>query len=267
MTSRKFLQMPISKEKRFVATSILLSLGFLGINFVGDSYRLLAILGLTISTLVLFIFSLWEGLGINSTLLSLILPPLFTLGVGIFWFLIPANLFVRLPVVVLFGIGIYTLCRTENIFTVSSFKTIPLFRAARWIGFILTFFTAFLLYNAIISIRADILVTNIGVFLISLFIFLQGLWVSLIEKKDLNLNKMFLYSFVFAIALTEVSVLLYFWPVTVVVGSIFLTTGVYVLLGLGQAQLEARFFRQTVQEHLLVGVIVFVIMFLATHWS
>src|SRR6266436_1351681 len=121
--------MQISKEKKFIATSIFLSLGFLGINFINDSSRLPAILGLTLLTLILFIFSLWEGLGINPTLLSLILPPLFTLGVGI-----------------------YVLCRTENIFTVSSFKTIPLFRAARWIGFILTFLTAFLLFNAVISI-------------------------------------------------------------------------------------------------------------------
>ncbi len=259
--------MPISKEKRFIATSILLSLGFLGINFINESFRLMAILGLTFSTLILFVFSLWEGLGINPTLLSLILPPLFTLGVGIFWFLIPTSIFARLPVVMLFGAGIYILCRTENVFTVSSFKTIPLFRAARWIGFILTFLTAFLLYNAIISIKADIFITSLGVYLISLFLFLQGLWVSLIEKKDLVLNKMFLYSVLFAFGLTQIAILLYFWPVTVVVGSIFLTTGVYVLLGLGQAQLEGRFFRQTVQEHLVVGLIVFIIMFFATHWN
>jgi hypothetical protein len=257
----------MDKEKKFIFTSVILSLGFLAINFVNDSYRIFTILGLTFATLILFIFSLWEGLGINSTLLSLILPPLFTLGVGIFWFLVPTSPLVRLPIVILYGAGIYVLNRTENIFTVSSFKTIPLFRAARWIGFILTFLTAFLLYNAIISIKADIFVTSLGVFLISLFLLLQGLWVSLIEKKDLILNKMFLYSFVFALGIVEASILLYFWPVTVVVGSIFLTTLVYILLGLGQAQLEDRLFRQTVSEHLWVGLVVFVIMFLATHWS
>ncbi len=257
----------MDKEKKFIFTSVVLSLGFLAINFVSDSYRIFTILGLTFATLILFIFSLWEGLGINSTLLSLILPPLFTLGVGIFWFLVPTSPLVRLPIVILYGAGIYVLNRTENIFTVSSFKTIPLFRAARWIGFILTFFTGFLLYNAIISIKADIFVTSLGVFLISLFLLLQGLWVSLIEKKDLILNKMFLYSFVFALGIVEASILLYFWPVTVVVGSIFLTTLVYILLGLGQAQLEGRLFRQTVSEHLWVGLVVFVIMFLATHWA
>lgn len=259
--------MLISKERRFIISSVLLSLGFLGINFVDEPYRLLSILGLTFLTLIFFVFSLWEGLGLNSSLLSLILPPLYTLGVGIFWFLVPATIFARLPVVILFGIGIYILCRTENIFTVSLIKTIPLFRAARWIGFILTFLTAFLLFNAIISVKANIFYTCLGVFLISLFVFLQGLWVSSIEKKDLALNKIFLYGGIFAFCLTQVCVLLYFWPVTVVVGSLFLTIGVYILLGLGQARLEERLFKQTIQEYLTVGIVVFVTMILATHWG
>ncbi len=259
--------MPISKEQRFIFTSILLSLGFIGINFIDNSFRLFAILALTFFTTILFIISLWEGLGINSSLLSLILPPLFTLGVGIFWFLIPVSVFARLPVVLLFGVGIYFLARTENIFTVSVIKTIPLFRGARWVGFILTFLTAFFLYNAIISIKANILVTTFGVALISLFLFLQGLWVSSIEKKDLPPNKIFLYSALFTLGMTEISILLYFWPVTVVVGSIVLTIGVYLFLGLGQAQLEGRLFKQTVQEHLLVGLAVFLVMFFATHWG
>ena len=261
------INIKFSKEQRFIATSFLLSLGFIGINFVNDQFRLFAILGLTIATLILFVICLWEGLGINSTLLALILPPLFTLGIGIFWFLIPVNIFARLPIVIFFGVGIYFLARTENIFIVSTFKIIPLFRGARWIGFILTFVTAFFLYNAIISIKANILITSIGVALISLFLFLQGLWVSSIEKKDLASNKMFLYGSLFAFGITQISILLYFWPVTVVVGSIFLTIGVYILLGLGQAQLEGRLFRQTVEEHLLVGLVVFAVMFFVTHWG
>lgn len=258
-----------SKEKKFIATSLLLSLGFIGINFIPDVYRLVGIAGLTIATLIFFTVSLWEGLGINSTLLSLILPPLFTLGVGIFWFLIPASVFAQLPVVLFYGLGIYVLARTENVFTVSAVRTIPLFRSARWIGFILTFLTAFLLFDAIISVRANIFITALGVTIISFFLFLQGLWVSSLERKDLKkiMEKVFLYSIIFAFILAQISIFLYFWPVTVVVGSIFLTIAIYILLGLGQAQLEDRLFKQTVQEYLTIGLIVFVIMFLATNWA
>jgi len=65
----------------------------------------------------------------------------------------------------------------------------------------------------------------------------------------------------------EISVSLFFWPATLVVGSIFLTVAVYILLGLGQAKLEQRLFRQTVREYLLVGILVFIGMFFATHWG
>lgn len=257
----------LTKRQKFVVTSIILSLGFLSINLVSDTSRFVSIAGLTFLTLILFVFSLWEGLGINSTLLTLILPPLYTLGVGIFWFLLPSSIFARLPIVILFGLGIYSLCLTANIFTVSAIRTIALVRAARGVGFVLTLATAFLLYDAIISIRANILVTAIGIALVSLFLFLQGLWTSSLEKKDLATNQIFLYSIIFAWGITQVAVLLYFWPTTVVVGSLFLTIGVYILLGLGQAKLEGRFFKQTVQEYLTIGLVVFLTMVFATHWG
>jgi len=65
----------------------------------------------------------------------------------------------------------------------------------------------------------------------------------------------------------EIALALAFWPVTLVVGSLFLTVAVYVLLGLGQAQLEQRLFSQTLKEYLTVGILVFAGMFFATHWS
>jgi hypothetical protein len=65
----------------------------------------------------------------------------------------------------------------------------------------------------------------------------------------------------------EAALALYFWPVTVVVGSLFLTISVYMLLGLGQAKIEGRLFPQTVREYFIVGLLVFVGMFIATRWG
>ncbi len=65
----------------------------------------------------------------------------------------------------------------------------------------------------------------------------------------------------------EVALGLAFLPVTVVVGSLFMTVAMYMLLGLGQAKLESRLFSQTVREYLVVGTLVFIGMFLATHWG
>src|SRR4030067_3874746 len=130
----------MTKRSKFVITSILLSFGFVGIQLLENQHRFIGIGALTLITIILFVWSLKEGLGRNSTLLVLFLPALFTLGVGLFWFLLPATIFARLPVFLMYGIGIYSMCLTANIFTVSAIRTIALARAAKGVGFVLTLF-------------------------------------------------------------------------------------------------------------------------------
>ncbi len=255
----------MSKRKKFIITSALLCLGFIGIGLLDNQYRFPAIGGLTLFTLILFFWALYEGLGKNMTLLTLVLPTFFTAGVGIFWFLLPANIFARLPVIIFYGLGIYVLCLTSNIYTVATIRTIALLRAARGVGFVLTLVTSFLIYDAILSLRVPLYITGLASFLFSFPLFMQGLWVVPLEttfsKEILN------SSLIFSLIIGEMAISLFFWPVTVVVGSLFLTVAVYVLLGLGQARLEGRLFPQTVREYLIVGILVFIGMFFATRWG
>jgi len=255
----------MSKRKRFIVTSLLLSLGFIGIQLIEDRYRFFSIGGLTLATVALFYWSLREGLKLNSTLLSIVLPTLYTLGVGLFWFLLPSSILARIPTVILYGIGIYSLCLTSNIYTVSAIRTIALSRAARGVGFILTLVTSFLLFDAVFSLRTSMALSFALVVIVSILIYLQGLWMIKLEEK-LSLNVV-LMTLIFSLVMGEVSVSLFFWPVTVVVGSLFLTGVEYVLLGLGQAKLEGRLFSQTVREYFLIGLMVFIGMFFATHWG
>ena len=255
----------MSKRRRFLITSALLSLGFIAIQFLNDQNRFWAIGVLGLATIILFVWSLWETLGKNLTLLTLVLPTIFTLGVGIFWFLLPANIYTRIPIVLFYGIGIYILSLTMNIFTVSAVRTIALLRAARGVGFVLSLVTSFLVFDAILSLRAEIYVVSALVFLVSLPLFLQAYWSVLLEKsisKDLVS-----LSLISSLVIGEIAAALYFWPVTVVVGSLFLTVTFYVLLGLGQSKLDGRLFASVVREHLLVGTLVFIAMFFATHWG
>lgn len=255
----------MTKRKRFLLTSMILSLGFVGIQFLDIQYRFLSISGLGILTIILFVWSLREGLGRNLTLLTLVLPTLFTVGVGLFWFLLPASVFARIPIVIFYGFGVYALCLTSNIYTVAAIRTIALLRAARGVGFVLTLVTSFLLFDTILSLRAPIWVNSLLVIGSSYPLFIQGLWVmKLKEKVDRDL---ILTPAIFSLLMGEIAVSLYFWPVTVVVGSLFLTVAVYMLLGLGQAKFEGRLFSQTIREYLLVGLLVFIGMFIATRWG
>jgi hypothetical protein len=255
----------MSKRRRFVVTSILLSLGFIAVQFLNDQNRFWAIGALGVLTVVLFYWSLLESLGRNMTILTLVLPTVYTLGVGIFWFLLPANIYARIPIVLFYGAGIYILCLTANIYLVAAVRTIALLRAARGVGFVLTLLTSFLVFDALSSLRVEIYVLVPLIFAVSLPLYMQGFWSMLLESKFSK--DLFNLSISASLITAEVAAALYFWPVTVVVGSLFLTAAFYMLLGLGQAKLEGRLFASTVREHLLVGVFIFIAMFIATHWG
>jgi len=255
----------MSKRIRFIITSVVLSLGFVGIQFLENQYRIAGIAVLGLLTIGLFTASLREGLGLNMTLLTLVLPFLYTIGVGLFWFLLPANLFARVPIIFLYGIGIYALSLTSNIYTVAAIRTIALLRAARGVGFVLSLVTSFLIFDAILSLKNPLQITAGLVYIASFPIFLQGFWAIPLEKQFHK--EVFLMSVITSLVLAELSVTLFFWPVTVVSGSLFFTVMVYILLGLGQARLEARLFLQTIREYLVVGLLVFIGMFLATRWG
>jgi Protein of unknown function (DUF5656) len=255
----------MSKRRRFVLTAILLCLGFTAIQFLNDQNRFWAIGALGLATMVLFYWSLLGSIKWNMTLLTLILPVIFTLGVGVFWFLLPANIFARIPIVIFYGVGIYVLCLTANIYSVAAVRTIALLRAARGVGFVLTLLTSFLVFDALFSLKTEMYILIPLTAAISFPLYLQGLWSTLLET---SLSKeLLILSGCAALITAEASAALYFWPVTVTVGSLFLTVTFYMLLGLGQAKIDGRLFSSTVREYLAVGALVYIAMFLATHWG
>ena len=255
----------MSKRKKFIISSLLLSLGFIGVQVIPDQYRIISIFTLALVTVVFYAWSLREGLGRDMTLVSLILPFFYTLGVGFFWFLLPSNILARVPVVVLFGIGIYALCLTSNIYTVSAIRTIALLRAARGVGFVLTLLTLFLLFDTILSFRWPLYLSSGAVVLVCLPIYFQGFW-SIDLDKNFS-DKVLKTTLISALVIGEMGIVIFFWPVSVAVGSLFLTVTSYMLLGLGQVEIEERLFPQTVREYLIVGLAVVAGMFFATSWG
>ncbi len=152
-----------------------------------------------------------------------------------------------------------------NIYTVSAIRTIALIRAARGVGFILTLFTFFLIFNLILSFKWPLYLNSIFVLILSFPIFLQGFWS--IPLENFIKTDLLSLSFVASFALSEIAVAIFFWPVTLVVGSIFLTIASYILLGLGQAYLDQRLFSKTIREYLIVGIAVFLGMLFVTRWG
>lgn len=261
----KFTSTAVSKRVKFVISTVFLTLGFIAIQLTDNTLRLPAILFLGLITTGMFFWSLREGLGRDATLVTLILPFFFTVSFGLFWFLLPTSLVARIPVLIFYALGIYALGLTSNIYTVGAIRTIALVRAAKGVGFVLTLFVSFLLFDTIFSLKNHFLVNAVVIYIVSFPLFLQGLWSVRLEKY---LEKQILYlSMLFPMALAQIATLLYFWPVSVVTGSLFLTVAMYIMLGLGQSKLELRLFPQTVREYVTVGIGVFLLMFFVTRWG
>lgn len=255
----------MTKRQKFVVSSASLALGFLLMQFVPFEFRYPAILLLTLASGLLASWALRGGLGKDASLQAVVLPTLFTAGIGLFYFLLPSSVFARIPVLLLYALGIYALLLTSNIYTVATIRTIALLHAAHAVGFLLTLVTSFLLFDFLFSLRKNFLINGVGMGLIAFPLFLQGFWSVELERR--LSREVLRMAAVLALVVGEVATILSFWPVTVAVGSLALTTLVYVGLGLGQAKLQQRLFAKTVKEYFLVGIVVFATMFLTARWG
>lgn len=255
----------MTKRQKFITSSIILSLGLMFIQVAGFQWRYLAITFLSLLAAGFTLWSLRGALAGIRYLTAIILPALFTAGVGLFYFLLPRTWVSALPISLLYGFGFYALLLTENIFTVSAIRTIQLFRAAQAVGFLLTLLTGFFLYDTVFSFKFNFWLNAPLVFLISLLLYFQGLWS--IGLEDKISRKQVIFSAVLALISAEMALMISFIPLTIAMSSLFLTTIVYVALGLSQAHFQGRLFRRTVYEYLVVGTIVLLVMILTVNWG
>ena len=261
--SKKILTLWHNKRARFVAGAIFLTLFLLITQIVSFSWRYFSILGLFLFSFLFSIWSLSEGVGNWSVkIITAILPSFFSVAVAMFYFLFPESLVYQVFLLIAFGLVIYIIFLTENIFTVAAMRTIALSRAAQTVGFLITLLTAFFCYNTIFSFRLFGWWNALLILAVSFPLFFQVLWSAKLEEGfD---SKTLLFSLIFSLIVGELSLIVSFFPVNVLTGSLFLTCAAYILIGLGSAYLVGRLFRQTVKEYLVVGGLMFLFLLITT---
>lgn len=242
-----------------------LSVGLMFVQIAAFEWRYLAISLLSFLAAGFTLWSLREALAGIRYLTTMILPALFTAGVGLFYFLLPNTWLAMLPIALLYGFGFYALLLTENIFSVSAIRTIQLFRAAQAVGFLLTLLTAFFLYDTVFSFKFYPWINAGLVFLISLPLFFQGLWSIDLEEK-IN-RRLINFSLLMTLISSELALAISLMPLRIAMSSLFLTTIIYVTLGLAQAHFQGRLFKRTIYEYLAVGTIVLLVMILTVSWG
>lgn len=265
---RRFIRwdrrLTLSKRQQFVLVTVGLTLGLILTQLVPSEWRYLMVTGLAITTYLASAFALREDLRGIEWLALLTLPTLFTAAVALFYFLLPVRWLTRLPVASLYGVGMYALLLTENIYNVAANRTIGLLRAAHSVGFLLTLTTYFLLVQTILAFRLPGWANTMLVGLVSLPLLFQSLWaIELEEKVSRRVRQL---SWALTLVMTQLAWVLSFWPVKTTLQALFLTTCFYGIAGMAQQYVAQKLYKKTVIEFFLVTVIVFVITLFATRW-
>lgn len=245
------------KRQKFVFSSLLLTLGFYFMQLASLELRYALIVFFVATTWVLAAWSLREGL-VGIEWFTVLTPPsIFSGAMALFYVLLPQFWLAKTAVIILYLIGIYALLLCGNIFSVAAIRTIALLRAAQTVGFIITLVTGFMLYNTLFSLHLGFWFSAPIIFLVTLLLSFPALWsVEVGEKGD---KKLIILSLVISIWVAMFSLAISFWPVSLSMSSLFLTTMLYSLLGITQHHISQRLNVRMIWEYLIVSGIVAII--------
>ncbi|KKS03966.1 hypothetical protein A2W70_01845 [Candidatus Curtissbacteria bacterium RIFCSPLOWO2_02_41_11] len=264
-TFKKITSYEITKRQKLILMSFFLTVILLATQTVGEDIRYQVMGFMAIATVFLAVFSLWGELSGIKYFLLLLLPIYFVAGASLFYFLLPVRWLTRVPYAFLFGISVYLLMLTSNIYNVAAIRTIALLRAAHAVGLLFSLIATFFLANVLFSFHLPFYLLVAGTIAIVFPLYLVGLWSY--ELEEFISKKVFIYAVIFTFVSAQVILTLSFWPIAPINGALALATIMYVLLGLSRLDFEEKLKKRVVWEHVAVALVVFVIILMTTRWG
>jgi hypothetical protein len=160
----------------------------------------------------------------------------------------------------LFGIGMYAIYLTSNIYSVAKGRTIQLLHAAHAIGFLFTLLTSLLFANTIFSLRLPFYV-NGGLVALSHFpLVLSSLWAI---RLDPHVRKeLVMLTTLLTLLLMELAMIMSFMPHSVWYQALFIMSLLYLGVSIIRSFLAERLFMNAVTEYSLVAVFLFALFLL-----
>jgi hypothetical protein len=253
------------RREKFIISSVLLAFGILMLQYVPLQFRLVAISVFFVFSYLVSVWSLYDDLYGVEWLTIVPFPAIYGMSVSLFYFLLPNNWLSRVFIMSLFGVGMYALYLTSNIYSVAKSRTIQLLRAAHTIGLLFTLLTSTLISNFIFSLHLGFWFIGPIIFAAHLPLFLMSLWA--IELQPKIEKRIWLASIIFALLVAEFAVVTTFFPISVWNASLLVTSLCYVLLGILHNHLQQRLFRNTIFEYLSFAGLVFFSFFLLLKWK
>ncbi len=250
------------RREKFVIVSVLLSAGLLATQYIPLDWRYLSILVLFLLSYLSSVWALSDDLQAHEWLTIVPFPALYASAVALFYFLLPEIFWSRLIVILVFGVGMYGLFLTSNIFSVAKGRTIQLLYAAHAVGLFFTMLTSLLFSNVIFSLRLPFYYNALLLFASHFPLVLMSLWS--IELRQKISRELTLYSLVFSLILAELGILFSFLPLQIWSQALFVMSFLYLGLSILQNLFKGRLFRNTINEYNLVAFLMlflFIILF------
>jgi len=247
----------MSKRFRFLAVSVLLSLGLFFISSPPYSELFGWALAFPAAALILTYFSLGRPEGIEVLTLTM-MPFLVSLGASLNQYFYP-NFSLPTKVVswISFAAVFYITLLAMNVFRVSRMREekIPLVKAARPAVFILSFLAAFLLLTALYKLALGVALTTAAVFGIGFLISLNLFW--FFSTTDLFEREQFVGAAAVGLGLLQISLALSFFPAKPHLRGLSEAVFFYAILGVARAYFEKHLKYAIVLEYILLSLAVF----------
>lgn len=257
MMFKKFTQIWKDKRQKFIIAVVFLSLILFFLEQVfGKSGIYLAVV-LSLFTDLFMFWAVASDLRKNFHIQIFILPFLYSLACSLFYFLVPARFLTRIAMTSIYAIGLYSLFLSENIFIVSSIRTIALLSSARTVSFFVTIVSYFFLSNVVFSLHLNVFLTMVLIFGYTFPLILYSIWTHTLDNKFFS--EFLLWIFLLSVCLVEAAFMLWFWPATPTIIALFLTGLFYIFIGLSQNWIDKRLFKSVMWEYLWVAVIVVIV--------
>ena len=253
---KKFIQIwhKVTKRQKFIVGVAFLSLVLFISEHLFSKSSIYIVFFISFLTDLFLFWAVREDLKENFFPQVLILPFSYSLSFSLFYFLVPGRFLTRILMTSLYAFGLYSLFLSQNIFIVSSIRTIALLASARTVSLIITLLSYFFIMNVIFSLHLNAFFTLFLIFTASFPLILQSIWTYSLNKR---LLADIAWVAVLTLCLTEIASILWFWPVIPTIIGLFLAGFFYITVGLSHVWLDKRLFKSVMWEYIWVAVIVF----------
>jgi len=256
--------MIIEKRLRFGIATVGLTLLLLISTLFFFDKAIIFIPLLIIGSYAASFFSLYEGIEKIEWYTLFLMPALLSVGMYMFYFLFPVRWITRIPFLTIYGVSIYAILLSSNIFNVGAEKNLQLYRAGFSVNYFIQTMVFFLFGNVIASFHWGFLANGIVFGLLSGALALQLYWSI---RLDMHVSRAVLnHTLLTTLLVFQASLLLSFIPLQESIFALVLAVLYYCIAGLTHLHLDERLFKHSVREYVTILIVILAILFLSISW-